>query len=64
MKKLVDAFFELPTWQGVTLIAAVMFAATYASWRTYWLGYRIGRRDSEAEAVRVRAKRRGLESIV
>lgn len=64
MKALLDAFLELPTWQGVAVIAGVMFGATYASWRTYWLGYRIGRRDSEAEAIRVRDKRRDRESIV
>jgi hypothetical protein len=63
MKKLVDAFLELPTWEGVTLITAVVFSATYTGWRTFWMGYRSGRRDSEAEAVRVRDKRRDLESI-
>jgi hypothetical protein len=64
MKALIDAFLELPTWQGVALISAVVFAGTYTGWRMFWVGYRIGRRDSEDEAVRVRAKRRDLESIV
>jgi hypothetical protein len=45
MKALLDAFLELPTWQGVTLLAAVVFAATYFGWRMFWVGYRHGRRD-------------------
>lgn len=46
MKRLFDAFLELPTWQGVALIAAVVAAVTYAGWRMFWLGYRIGRLES------------------
>jgi hypothetical protein len=50
MKQLLDAFLELPTWQGVLFIATVVAAFTYAGWRMFMLGYRIGRRDSEARS--------------
>jgi hypothetical protein len=49
MKRLVDAFLELPTWQGGALITAVMVAVIYAGWRIFWLGYRIGQRDADRE---------------
>lgn len=48
MKKLYDAFIELPTWQGVALIAgAVLFVAAIALVVNH-IAYRRGRQDADA----------------
>ena len=52
MKKLLDAFLELPTWQGVALIVAFCaFETALCSWVAFW-ALRRGRFEADAEHLR------------
>lgn len=46
MKALLDAFLELPTWQGILLIAIAVAVGCGIAWIGLRLGYRIGRLES------------------
>jgi hypothetical protein len=63
MKALLNAFTDLPTWQGIALIAVVVaFVAALCLWIN-WLAYNRGRRDADANHLHFATKRRDLESI-
>lgn len=61
MRKLVDAFLELPTWQGISLITAIVaLEAALCWWVAFW-GYRRGILDASiGAAIRGIRDTRGL----
>jgi hypothetical protein len=61
MKKLLEAFLELPAWQEISLIAAfVMLQAALCWWVAFW-GYRRGVLDASiGAAIRGIRDTRGL----
>jgi hypothetical protein len=46
MKRLFDAFLELPTWQGILLIAIAVCVVFGVAFFAAQLGYRIGRSET------------------
>jgi hypothetical protein len=64
MKRLVDAFLELSTWQGVALIAAAVALVVVVALIVSKLSFRAGQRFAEGRQTHLSTKRRDLESIV
>jgi hypothetical protein len=63
MKRLLDAFLELPTWQGISLIVAfVAIQAGLCWWVSFWSYWR-GRMEADAANLRFHAKQREREAI-
>lgn len=52
MKKLLDAFLELPTWQGIALLVAFCVVECLLLLWIARMAYRNGRFDSDADHLR------------
>jgi hypothetical protein len=64
MKHLLEAFLELPTWQGFALIAAFVAFEGLLAWCVAWAAWRRGVRDAEMGLVeRLHEKQRDTVRI-
>ncbi len=63
MRKLLDAFLDLPSWQGAILIVALVAIVAVACLAVARIAYRSGRRAERARMFHFTTKRRELASI-
>jgi hypothetical protein len=63
MKKLFDAFLELPTAQGIGLIVAAVAIVVAVALIVSRISFRAGQRFAENRSTHLSSKRRDLESI-
>jgi hypothetical protein len=62
MKKLLEAFLDLPTWQGLLVIVFFVALEFAGVWWASWSGYRRGRLDSDAGHLRFDTQQRQREA--